>query len=160
MQGRAEKPSSADELHVMLMNMLTDRLHLKFHSEKRGMQMYALTVDKGGLRLTPHDGTNGWDTWIDQTEAPFLHVRMKATYAPMDYLAFRLSQLMDRPVVDLTNLHGDYDFNLEFTRDLPLGFPEGGKINGELPDTSGPNVFAALKQKLGLDLKAQKVLRR
>lgn len=156
MEGRAEKPSSADELHVMLMNMLTDRLHLKFHSEKREMQMYALAVDKDGPKLTPHDATNGGDTWIDQTEAPFLHIRMKATYAPVDYLAFRLSQLMDRPVVDMTNLRGGYDFHLEFTRELPPGFPQGGKINGEEPDTSGFTVFAALKRQLGLDLKAQK----
>jgi uncharacterized protein (TIGR03435 family) len=156
MEGRAEKPSSSDELHVMLMNMLTDRLHLRFHSEKREMQMYALTVDKTGPELTPHDATNGGDTWIDQSEAPFLHMKMKATSAPMGYFAFRLSQLMDRPVVDLTNLNGGYDFNLEFTRELPPGFPEGGKINGEVPDTSGPTVFAAVKQKLGLDLKAQK----
>lgn len=156
MEAEAEKPSSADELHVMLINMLVDRLHLKFHAEKREMQMYALTVDKDGPKLTPHEATNGGDTWIDQTEAPFLHIRMKATYAPIDYFAFRLSQFMDRPVVDLTNLHGGYDFNLEFTRELPLGFPEGGKINGEDPDTSGPGVFAALKQQLGLDLKSQK----
>jgi len=156
MEARAEKPSSADELHVMLMNMLVDRLHLKFHPEKREMQMYALTVDKDGPKLTPNDATNGGDTWIEQTEAPFLHIRMKATYTPLDYLAFRLSQLMDRPIVDLTNLHGGYDFNLEFTRELPPGFPQGGKINGEEPDTSGSTVFAALKQKLGLDLKAQK----
>lgn len=97
MESRAEKPSSADELHVMLMNMLTDRLHMKFHSEKREMQMYALTVDKDGPKLTSDDATSGGDTWIDQTEAPFLHIRMKAMYAPIDYLAFRLSQLMDRP---------------------------------------------------------------
>jgi uncharacterized protein (TIGR03435 family) len=140
----------------MLMNMLVDRLHLKFHPEKREMQMYALTVDKDGPKLTPHDAADGGDTWIDQTEAPFLHIRMKATYAPIDYLAFRLAQLIDRPIVDLTNLHGGYDFNLEFTRELPPGVPQGGKINGEEPDTSGPTVFAALKQKLGLDLKAQK----
>jgi uncharacterized protein (TIGR03435 family) len=30
------------------------------------------------------------------------------------------------------------------------------KINGEDPDTSGPNLLAALKQQLGLELKAQK----
>jgi uncharacterized protein (TIGR03435 family) len=46
MQAKAEKPSSADELHVMLMKMLADRLYLKFHNEKKDMQMYALTVDK------------------------------------------------------------------------------------------------------------------
>src|SRR5262249_47453694 len=31
MQAKAEKPSTVDELHVMLMNMLVDRLQLKFH---------------------------------------------------------------------------------------------------------------------------------
>ncbi len=156
MMARAEKPSSADELHVMLMNMLADRMQLKFHKEKREMQMYALTVHREGLKLTPHEAANGGDTWIDQTEAPFLHVKMKATCAPLGYFAFRLAQLMDRPVVDLTNLPGGYDFNLEYTRELPPGFPEGGRINGEEPDTSGPTVFVAVKQQLGLELKAQK----
>jgi uncharacterized protein (TIGR03435 family) len=33
MQAKAEKPSSSDELHVMLMNLLADRLSLKFHRE-------------------------------------------------------------------------------------------------------------------------------
>jgi uncharacterized protein (TIGR03435 family) len=155
-EARAEKPSSADELHVMLMNMLADRLQLKFHHEKRDMQMYALTVDKDGPKLTPHQAENAGDTWIDQTEAPFLHMKVKATFSPMDYFAFRLSQVMDRPVVDLTGLHGTYDFNLEYTRELPTGFPQGGKVNGEEPDTLGPTVFAAVKQQLGLELKARK----
>jgi uncharacterized protein (TIGR03435 family) len=156
MEAKAERPSSADELHVMLMNMLVDRLQLKFHREKRDMQMYALTVDKGGPKLTPHEAANAGDPWIDQTTENFLHIKMKAAYSPMDYFAFRLSQLMDRPVVDLTNLPGGYDFNLEYTRELPPGFPEGGKVNGEEPDTSGPTVFAAVKQQLGLELKARK----
>jgi uncharacterized protein (TIGR03435 family) len=156
LEAKAEKPSTADELHVMLMNMLVDRLQLKFHHEKKDMRMYALTVDKSGPKLTPHEAANAGDPWIDQVQEKFLHMKMKATSAPMDYLAFRLSQILDLPVVDLTNLHGGYDFNLEYTRELPLGFPEGGKINGEDPDTSGPTVFAAVKQQLGLDLKAQK----
>jgi uncharacterized protein (TIGR03435 family) len=74
------------------------------------MQIYALTVDKNGPKLKPNEAANGGDTWIDQTEAPFLHVRMKATYAPIDYFAFRLSQLMDRPVVDLTKTAGRLRF--------------------------------------------------
>ena len=35
MEARAEKPSSAEELHVMLMNMLADRLQLGFITRKR-----------------------------------------------------------------------------------------------------------------------------
>jgi uncharacterized protein (TIGR03435 family) len=69
-----------------------------------------------------------------------------------------LSLALDRPVVDLTNLPGGYDFNLEYTQELPTGFPGGGKVNGEDPDTSGPTVFAAVKQQLGLELKAQRGL--
>ncbi|HUA18168.1 MAG TPA: TIGR03435 family protein [Bryobacteraceae bacterium] len=156
MDAKAEKPSSADELHVMLVNMLVDRLRLKFHHEKREMPIYALTVGGAGTKLKPHQAANGGDPWIDQTEVPFLHVKMKAMYAPMDYFAFRLSLLMDRPVVDFTDLQGGYDFSLEFTRDLPPGFPVGAKINGEEPDTSGPTVFAAVERQLGLQLKARK----
>jgi uncharacterized protein (TIGR03435 family) len=156
MEAKAEKPSNADELHVMLMNLLVERMQLKFHREKKEMPMYALTVGKGGHKLTPHEAANAGEPWIDQIQAKFLHIKMNATYAPVDYFAFRLSQLMDRPVVDLTNLHGGYDFTLEYTRELPPGFPEGGKINGEDPDTSGPTIFEAVRQQLGLDLKAQK----
>jgi len=155
MQAKAEKASSPDELHMMLMNMLVERLNLKFHHEKREMAMYALTVDNGGPKLTPHEAPNAGDLWID-VSASVLHVKMKATYAPIDYFAFRLSDFMDRPVVDMTGLHGGYDFNLEFTRELPPNFPEGGKINGEDPDTSGPTVYMAVKQQLGLALKAQR----
>lgn len=157
MDAKAEKPSNVDELNVMLMNMLADRLHLKFHAEKREMSIYALTVDKNGAKLKPHDAANGGDPWIDQT-TEILHTKMKAMSVPMTYFAYRLALLMDRPVVDMTNLPGGYDFNLEYTRDLPLGFPVGGKINGDEPDTSGPTVFAALRQQLGLELRAQKGL--
>jgi uncharacterized protein (TIGR03435 family) len=120
------------------------------------MPMYALTVNKGGLKLRQHDAANGGEPWIEMSMAKFLHQKMTATSAPLDYFAFRLSQMMDRPVVDLTGLHGGYDFTLEYTRDLPPGFPDGGKINGEDPDTSGPTVFEAVRQQLGLALKAQK----
>ena len=156
MEAKAEKPSSGDELHVMLMNLLVDRLQLKFHREQREMSRYALIVDKGGPKLTPHEASNGGDPWIDQTTERFLQVKFKATFCPMDYLAFRLAQLLDRPVVDVTGLKGGYDFNLEFTRDLPPGIPETARVNGDPIDTSGPTVFAAIKQQLGLELKPDK----
>lgn len=156
MEAKAEKPSNGDELHVMLINLLRDRLKLQFHHEKKEMRMYALTVDKGGSKVTRHDAQSGGDPWMDQAQSKFLHIQLTATMAPMDYVAYRLSQFMDAPVVNLTNLEGDYDFKLEFTRDLPPGFPADGKINGEAPDTSGPSIFDALKKQLGLELKAQK----
>jgi uncharacterized protein (TIGR03435 family) len=156
MEAKAEKPSSVDELHVMLINMLMDRMQLKFHHELRDMPIYALTVSAAGHRLTPHPAANAGQVWIDQTEEKFLHVRMKATSVPIEYFALRLGLLMDRPVIDMTGLRASYDFSLEFTREAPPGFPAGGTLNGEAPDTSGPTVFAAVKQQLGLELRPRK----
>ena len=122
------------------------------------MPIYALSVDKGGAKLKPHQAANSGEPWIDQTREKFLHIKMTATAATLDQFAYRLSLNMDRPVVNLTNVPGGYDFNLEYTQDLPPGFPPGGRINREEPDTSSPIVFDALKQQLGLELEAQKGL--
>jgi uncharacterized protein (TIGR03435 family) len=73
----------------------------------------------------------------------------------MDYFAFRLGTMLDRPVVDLTGLKGGYDFTLEYTQDLPPGLNPNALLNGAPVDTSGPNIFAAVKRQLGLALKAQ-----
>jgi len=82
---------------------------------------------------------------------------MHAKFAPMDYFAWRLSTMLDRPVVDLTKLTGGYDFELKFTRELPPGTPpEGALLNGTPIDTSGPTIFEAIRQQLGLRLERQK----
>ncbi len=155
MQAKAEKPSTADELHVMLVNLLADRMHLRYHVEKRDMQMYALLVSKEGAKLSRRESAAG-DTWVD-LHGHNLQMKMQGINARMDFLAFRMGgDAVDRPVVDMTGLKGTYDFELNYTRELPPNFPEGGKFNGEEPDTSGPNLFAALRQQLGLELKAQK----
>jgi uncharacterized protein (TIGR03435 family) len=157
MEAKAEKPSNIDELHVMLMNMLVDRLHLTFHREKREMPVYALTVDKGGAKLKQNEAANAGEPWIDQATEKFLPLKMTATAVTMDYFAFRLAQSMDRPVVDLTNLTR----RIRFQFGVHAGFAarvSRGKINGEDPDTSGPTVFAAVKQQLGMELKAQRGL--
>jgi uncharacterized protein (TIGR03435 family) len=73
----------------------------------------------------------------------------------MDYFAFRLGEMMDRPVVNLTQLKGSYDFNLSFTMELPPGTPEHPFANGVAVDTSGPTVFEAIR-KLGLRLESRK----
>ncbi len=155
MNAKAEKPANIEDLHRMLVNLLIERFQLKFHLDKKEMPMYALTVDKNGPKLTPHASSNAGEAWIDQGQTQFLHVTMKATSCPMDYFAFRLSTILDRPVVDLTGIKGEYDFDFNFTRELPPNIPEGAQVNGAPIDTSGPNVFAAMKA-LGLELKAQK----
>jgi uncharacterized protein (TIGR03435 family) len=59
----------------MLMIMLIDRLHLKFHSEKRDMQMLALTVGKDGPKLTPHHAKNGGALGSTRLKPLFAHFK-------------------------------------------------------------------------------------
>ena len=156
MNAKAERPSTVEELHTMLKNLLADRFHLQFHRETKELPVYALTVDKAGIKLTPHEAQSAGDPWMDQSVDQVVSVKMKATSVPMDYFAWRLGQMLDRPVIDLTKLKGGYDFSLAYTRDLPPGLNEGALINGAPIDTSGPTIFQALRQQLGLRLDAQK----
>jgi uncharacterized protein (TIGR03435 family) len=156
MKAKPEHPSNGEELHAMLRNLFADRFELKIHHEKKELPVYALTVDKSGPKLKVHAEGNAGDVWIDQSVEGIVQVKMKGVFCPMEYLAFRLAQLMDRPVIDLTGLKGNYDFDLAYTRELPPGIPERASLNGVAIDTSGATVFTALKQQLGLDLKAQK----
>ena len=156
MNAKAEKPSSVEDLHLMLQNLLAERFKLRFHRETKELPVYVLAVDKNGPKVTPHEAASAGDPWIDQSVEQVVRVKMSARFVPMDYFAWRLGQVLDRPVIDQTKLKGGYDFELAYTRELPAGIPEGARLNGEVIDTSGPNIFAALKQQLGLKLEPQK----
>lgn len=155
MNAKAEKGSTVEELHIMLVNLFKDQFKLQYHQGTKEMGIYALTIDRNGAKLTAHEAESAGDPWIDVAQE-VLHQKWSAKFCPMDYFAWRLGQILDRPVVDRTGLKGGFDFNLNFTRDLPPGFPEGGLINGQAPDTSGPNIFEAVKNQLGLKLEATK----
>lgn len=156
MQAKAEKPSSVEELHVMLRNLLAERFHLEVHRSTAELPMYALTVDKGGPRMEGHQAKNAGDPWIESAQSPFLHLSLTARFCSMVYFAWRLGQLMDLPVVDQTDLKGEYDFKLTYTRELPPQFKEGDRYNGQPIDTSGPSVFEAVREQLGLKLEKKK----
>ncbi|HKD09427.1 MAG TPA: TIGR03435 family protein [Bryobacteraceae bacterium] len=156
MNAKAAGPSTVEDLHLMLQDLIAERFKLKFHYENKDLPMYALTVDSSGPKMKRHDAENSGEPWIDQSVTQVVQVKMSAKFSPMDYFAWRLGQSLDRPVVDQTGLKGGYDFDLNFTRDLPQGIPEGALINGAPVDTSGPTVFEALKRQLGLKLTAQK----
>jgi uncharacterized protein (TIGR03435 family) len=161
MNAKAERPSSLEELHLMLQDLLAERFNLRFHSATKEMPVYALTVDKGGPKLKPHDAQNSGDPFIDQLPSTFPQLTWHATFAPMDYFAWRLSMILDRPVVDITNLKGDYDFDLSFTMQSPFGPGPGAvpPVNVLPPVPPGPEMPAfndALRAQLGLQLDRQK----
>ena len=73
-----------------------------------------------------------------------------------------LSQQLGRTVVDKTGLTGHYDFTLQWTPDESQGpmfkGAEGGQAPASAPppDSSGPSIFTALQEQLGLKLESQK----
>jgi uncharacterized protein (TIGR03435 family) len=156
MNAQAERQSSVEELHIMLRNLLSDRFKLQFHNEKRELAAYVLTVDGAGSpKLQPHEAENAGEPWID-VGGKMLQTTMHAKSVGMDYFAFRLAQMMDRPVVDQTKLSGAYDFDLAYTKELPPNMSENTQLNGAPVDTSGPTIFQAVRKQLGLRLEAQR----
>jgi len=100
------------------------------------------------------------------------NVRMTASKQPMSGLAEDLSRQLDLPVVDMTGLTGKYNFTLYFAPEglagmrLPGGPPPNAPPPGEggvgMPAASasdaqsGPNLFTALQEQLGLRLEQKK----
>ena len=68
-----------------------------------------------------------------------------------------LETLAGRPVVDKTGLASTYTFNLDWTPEVGEGGPRAlGAQDAAPPDPSGPSLFTALQEQLGLRLQSGK----
>ena len=85
---------------------------------------------------------------------------VKAQGVPLATLAHFLSSQLGRTVVDRTGLVGNYDFILRWVPDqsTPMFKREADVPDNDLHqlDSSGPSIFAALQEQLGLKLESQK----
>jgi uncharacterized protein (TIGR03435 family) len=154
---KADAPHSLDDLHVMFQNLLIDRFKLQFHKETRELPAYELVVDKSGSKLTENLSPEKFDWPIQPTGRG----KIQATRCSMAYFSWFISQRLDRPVLDETGLTQHYDFKLEWTPEPPpdLGGQGGAGANlapRELPPASGPDIFTALREQLGLRLESHK----
>jgi len=82
------------------------------------------------------------------------------TAVPLETLTQALSQLLGRTIVDKTGLMGFFDINLRWAPDQgQLGGPFGLQPGGPPPpppDPSGPSIFTAIQEQLGLRLESSK----
>jgi uncharacterized protein (TIGR03435 family) len=153
--------ASKDDIPLMLQNLLADRFKLTLHREKKVMPVYALVAAKSGPKLHPAEGEGG----LRMSMGPKGRQLTGKTSIPK--LADALSGWMDRPVLDMTEIQGIYDIDLEWIPDssqpnpkFALGGgikPEGageGKAAAESAD--GVSIFTALQEKLGLKLETRK----
>jgi len=133
---------SVPQQQGMLQKLLEDRFKLKFHREKRDLSIYAITVSKGGPKLTRT--ASAPDSLRDQTgNNNGSQQTMRFTNNSMDDFADCLQYFMDKPVVNQTNLPGHFDFTLQWTTTLA---PTAG--------SEAPGMFTAIQEQLGLKLEA------
>lgn len=128
-----------DELRPMLRNLLQQRFHLATHFETRMERGYALVIAKGGPKLQRTAGGKppGFRIFVAPGD-------LQGVNWSMPWLAAMLQQVMGEPVADQTGLAGSYDVNLHFAADVETESPL-------------PSVFTAVKETLGLQLKARRV---
>jgi uncharacterized protein (TIGR03435 family) len=91
--------------------------------------------------------------------------RQLAGKVTMDNLAGMLSRMLDRPVLDMTDLKDTYDMKLEWTPDereggmrMLAGMPAGDHppASEGSESSSAPGLFAAVQEQLGLKLETRK----
>jgi uncharacterized protein (TIGR03435 family) len=134
--------SSGTGLLGKLQILLADRFQLKVHRETKELPVYALMVAKGGSRFQAVADDGRGDSNLSSTRTDDGKSQISATHHPMLNLARFLSGQVGRTIIDKTGLTGKYDFQLTFS-------PEMG-------DTTGPSLFTALQEQLGLKLDSEK----
>jgi uncharacterized protein (TIGR03435 family) len=135
--------SSQDQIMLMLQNLLADRFQLVLHRETKPLPVYALTVGKNGLKIKPVESGNDISSNSSRTR---WHVNAKTS---MPRFAEFLSVQLDRPVLDDTGLSGAFEITLDWTVDTV-------EQPGANDTASGPSIFTAVQEQLGLKLEARK----
>ena len=148
-----QRKTAREQMAERLRGLLAERFQLVVHKETKDQPIYVLGLAKNGPKLKENTAPG------PRQGMSMNRGRLEGFAAPMAMLGQILSQNMGRPVVDKTGLTGKYDFVLEWTPDVGAGAgsgPEGpANING-VPGPSGPTIFTALQEQLGLRLESQK----
>jgi bla regulator protein BlaR1 len=168
------------QVRLRVQSMLADRFRLKVTRETNELPVYEVVVAKHGAKLTESTIPRIWRISAIARGPEFSIERGQLTGVGLSVgdlagLLPRLSEIGGRKVVDRTGLQGRYDFTLKWTPEQAqrFGGPGPGAATGAgggadeagaggaqlaagksaAPDTSGPSLFTAIEQQLGLSLK-------
>jgi uncharacterized protein (TIGR03435 family) len=151
-EAKAAGPAGGHDLMLMLRTLLAERFKLSLHREQRTIPGYRLVLLKGGLKATASATDRG-------SAGNARRGGLDAQGYTMAQLALKLSEVLQRPVLDATETAGRFDFKLEWIPDdMQAKPPSGDQRLGSSPDAgAGPSFFAALQEQLGLKLESGKV---
>ena len=138
------KKLTEDQRRSMLVQVLTDRFRLKTHTEIRQLPVYKLVVTPHGPKFKPSakQELDGMGMSSGESE-----VTLNAF--PISALAYTLSSILHRTVVDKTGLTAHYDLHLTWA---PERLASAAQDDGRNPTDSGPSIFSAIQDQLGLKL--------
>jgi uncharacterized protein (TIGR03435 family) len=183
----AKLPDGATRQEVpdMLKTLLDTRFRITLHRETKPLAVYALTVAKGGMKVSPvvegesdaEPDPSGIDVKVTGSREGvslnlgkgssfgFGNNQLRAKRITMTGLADMLARFMDRPVLDMTDLKGSYDFTLDIapedyrTMMIRSAITAGVQLPPEalrlLENASDTSLYAAL-QSVGLKLEPRK----
>jgi uncharacterized protein (TIGR03435 family) len=158
-----EKSLPREQEHTLaiarLKSLLAARFALQMHHETKTVPVLELTLAKGGPKLVemPAVPTLGEQhplppgSWGMQTIGT-LQWRIEFNQAPLKGLIDMLAsqpEVGGRVLIDRTDLNGKYTFTLQWAR-------QNLSADGASSDTSGPSLFSALQEQLGLRLESAK----
>ncbi|HVV44704.1 MAG TPA: TIGR03435 family protein [Bryobacteraceae bacterium] len=148
--GKTAAPADEAQLRLMLRRLLAERFGLKLHRETRVLPTYEIILAKDGPRL--HDSSDKDPSKLvvsaRKGDAQFSKDKtgLIAEGATIRDIAGKLSEPLQRPVVDKTGLTEHYDLRINTT---------GYILNGEGADPLSL-IFTAFEHQLGMKLVAGK----
>lgn len=145
------------QLRGALRKMLEDRFQLKVSHEKREMPAFVLTVAKAGQKLTPTQAKMPLPGMGFMPATGGLKLRVN-NGTMEDLSNFLQSTVLDKPVVNQTDISGRFDISVNFTPDDSQfkGHPPKLPASSESNVEQAPDLFTAMQQQVGLKLSAEK----
>ena len=156
----AKLPQGGDpsdvQIRTMLKNLMQSRFGLSFHTEKRELSVYTISIGKNGpagIKMVKNT-TNG-----QRIGAQGLGRTVFSGITMSDFAAQLQLRVLDRPVIDRTGLTDRYDFTLNWRPD-EFHFPRASAAQRASAVAAGadalPDLFTAVQEQLGLKLEATK----
>lgn len=161
----------AEQYKGMFQALLAERFNLKVGHETKQLPVFALVVAKGGIKFSPTKLPPEDPSRANSSQEPNQPRRgtsvsgrgreytASGTAVKMTAWASALSSLPElegRIALDETGLPGEYDFSMKWTRERPSDVRDAPAAAAVALDTSGPSLFTALQEQLGLKLEAKK----
>lgn len=141
------------ERFLLLQPVLRDRFKMNSHFETRELPIYELVLDKNGPKFTGAEFAvrDGGQHEVGMSSEAG---EIRAMGVPMDRVTQALSVQLGRAVIDKTGLAGKYVFTLKWTPDT--GAAPAAANGDAATDVSGPSIFTAVQEQLGLKLESSK----